>query len=81
MGLQENGAVAEAVVVTKDPLMMWAEFGVVLLIGIVLATILWKAYSDRNIPSVVRNRVLFGLLTFGLVVFSDSDMFGTNVDK
>ena len=78
MGLQENGAVAEAV--TKDPLMMWAEFGVVLLIGIVLAFILWKAYSDRNIPSVVRNRVLFGLLTFGLVVFL-IQMFGPYVEK
>ena len=47
---------------------------------VILAFVLWKVYTDSRFPTVVKNRVLFGMLTFGVVIFIMRE-FGDKMDQ
>ena len=54
---------------TQHMLFVWIEaFGFVIVL-VTICLIVFRAYTNPEIPSVVANRILFGLLTFGLVVY------------
>ena len=51
-------------------LFVWVEAISLLAFVLTLCYIVLRVYRDPTVPSVVRNRVLFGLLGFGLAVFA-----------
>ena len=67
MGERVMQAVVEPVI--PIPIFAWVEGFVLLMFAVTICWIVVRVYRDASIPSVVKNRVLFGLLTFGLVVF------------
>ena len=60
---------AEAVDVTTHIAFIYVEAFAMVAGIITVCLIVYRAYTNPEIPSVVANRVLFGLLTFGLVVY------------
>ena len=68
MGLQD-GEAAQAVDTAKHILFIYVEAFAMFAGVITICLILYRVYNNPKIPSVVANRVLFGLLTFGLVVY------------
>ena len=72
--------VAEAVDQTTHIMFIYME-AFAMFIGVIAgAFVLWKVYTDRTFPTVVKNRVLFGMLTFGVVVFMMRE-FGDKMDQ
>lgn len=68
---QESAQVEEVVaqVVTHHPALIFAEVGAVILFSLTICAYVLRICFDSTIPSVVKNRVFFGLLAFGLFVF------------
>ena len=82
MGLQEGEAeqVAEVVEQTTHIMFLYVTAFAMVVGVLALAFVLWKVYTDDTFPTVVKNRVLFGMLTFGLVIFMMRE-FGEKMDK
>lgn len=52
-----------------ETLLIYAEIIALLAFTFTLCLVVYMTFKNPTIPSVVQNRVLFGLLTFGLLVF------------
>ena len=76
----ETEQVAQAIEQTTHIMFIYVEAFAMFVGVVVLAFILWKVYTDPTVPTVVKNRVLFGMLTFGLVVFMMRE-FGAKMDN
>ena len=78
MGLQE-GEVTQAVVETLPHIVLvWTKAFAIGIFALTFCGILLKVYFDRTIPSIVKNRVLFGMLIFAMLVFL-VDRFGDDL--
>ena len=82
MALQvdESLQTAETIEKTTHIAFIYVEAFALTLFILTLCFVIWKVYTDRTVPTVVKNRVLFGMLTFGLVVFMMRE-FGDKMDN
>lgn len=61
-------------------ILIWAEAFAIGVFALAIVFILYSVYSNPTIPTTVKNRVLFGLLTFALLVFLVKE-FGAGLSK
>lgn len=57
------------VVEAMNPILHWVEVLGLFALIIIMCYILFYVYTNASIKSVVKNRVLFGMLVFGVLVF------------
>ena len=78
MGLQDGEAAQAVVGSVPHIVLVWTEAFAIGIFALAFCGILLKVYFDRTIPSVVKNRVLFGMLAFAMLVFL-VDRFGDDL--
>ena len=69
MPLQVEVGKVVAQIVSHHPALIFAEVGAVILFSLTICAYVLKVCFNPAVPSVVKNRVFFGLLAFGLFVF------------
>ena len=78
MGLQDGEAAQVVVETLPHIVLVWTKAFAIAIFALTFCGILLKVYFDKTIQSIVKNRVLFGMLVFAMLVFL-VDRFGDDL--
>ena len=65
----ETEQVTQAIEQTTHIVFIYVEAFAMTAFILTLCFVVWRVYTNPEVPTTVKNRILFGLLTFGVLIF------------